>query len=198
MFLRFTSGVTPANLLVASMAAVPNIPATCQTLTRTGGLSCHRQTFNRLSYAGCLSICLSICPSVCLCVLSCHTRHATVVGDMDISSIQYLLKFSAKLTWQVKWGKHVSDVYLFTFNPRRQNSSSVTMCLLCSVCSIYFFTCQVHCCNDFEFFKRRIKVITSDFNFRARTLKYLLWMILIFFPFSFDLQQFISIMFCWF
>ena len=91
-----------------------------------------------------LSIHLS---SVCL-ILTYQAQHSRF-GDMDISSIQYLFKISVKLTWQLKWEKHVPDVYLFTFNSRRQDASSVTMCLLCSVCSIYLFTCQIHCYNGF-------------------------------------------------
>ena len=52
--LRFTSGATPANLLAASMAAEPSLPHTCEGIggSRTGDISLHERTLNRLSYAG--------------------------------------------------------------------------------------------------------------------------------------------------
>ena len=53
--LRFTCGVTPANLLAASMVAEP-LFSTYLWLgiggAQTGDLSCHRQRLCRLSYAG--------------------------------------------------------------------------------------------------------------------------------------------------
>ena len=38
---RFTSGVTPADLMTASMAAEPSLPHTCEALVRLKTRSCH-------------------------------------------------------------------------------------------------------------------------------------------------------------